>query len=68
MMSGIEFRTQEVITMPVHYKTIVAKRIRDKRGKERFEEVASILGPKVPDMNEDEYYDELARRGKRRAV
>lgn len=47
--------------MPVHYKTVIAKRIRDKRGKERFEEVATILGPEVPDMTEDEYYDEMAR-------
>ncbi|WP_041432976.1 hypothetical protein [Syntrophothermus lipocalidus] len=47
--------------MPVHYLTIIAARQKGKRGRETYREVARVLGPEVPDMTEDEYYDELAR-------
>jgi len=47
--------------MPVYYMTVVAKRVKDKNGKYRYEEVERRLGPEVPDMTEDEYYDEMAR-------
>lgn len=47
--------------MPIHYVTIKAKRVKGPDGKWRFEETERIIGPEVPDMTEDEYFEELAR-------
>jgi len=47
--------------MAVHYMTVVAKRVKGADGKWHYEEVERRLGPEVPDMTEDEYYDEMAR-------
>lgn len=47
--------------MAVHYLTVKARRVKGPDGKWHYEEYERILGPEVPDMTEDQYYEEMAR-------